>query len=65
MSSTASELSALGSCTVVDFYRRSLRPGQAAEPFLEFVLRSAGRRLGLPGGVALPVQFAFGVDVRL
>jgi hypothetical protein len=28
MSSTASELSALGSCTVVDFYRRSLRPDQ-------------------------------------
>ena len=26
MSSTASELSALGSCTVVDFYRRSFRP---------------------------------------
>jgi SSS family transporter len=27
MSSTASELTALGGCTVVDFYRRSLRPG--------------------------------------
>ena len=27
MSSTASELSALGSCSVVDFYRRSIRPG--------------------------------------
>jgi SSS family transporter len=27
LSSTASELSALGSCTVVDFYRRSIRPG--------------------------------------
>jgi solute:Na+ symporter, SSS family len=29
MSSTASELTALGGCTVVDFYRRSLRPHES------------------------------------
>jgi SSS family transporter len=29
MSSTASELTALGGCTVVDFYRRSLRPNES------------------------------------
>jgi SSS family solute:Na+ symporter len=34
MSSTASELSALGACTVVDFYRRSVRPNAADAHYL-------------------------------
>ena len=34
MSSTASELSALGGCTVVDFYRRSFRPNASDAHYL-------------------------------
>jgi SSS family transporter len=34
MSSTASELTALGGCTVVDFYRRSLRPNATDAHYL-------------------------------
>jgi len=34
MSSTASELTALGGCTVVDFYRRSLRPDASDAHYL-------------------------------
>jgi Na+/proline symporter len=34
MSSTAGELTALGGCTVVDFYRRSLRPGASDAHYL-------------------------------
>jgi solute:Na+ symporter, SSS family len=34
MSSTAGELTALGGCTVVDFYRRSLRPGESDAHYL-------------------------------
>jgi SSS family solute:Na+ symporter len=34
MSSTAGELTALGGCTVVDFYRRSLRPNQSDAHYL-------------------------------
>ena len=34
MSSTASELSALGQCTLVDFYKRAWRPGQSDAHYL-------------------------------
>jgi Na+/proline symporter len=34
MSSTASELTALGQCTLVDFYQRSLRPGRSDAHYL-------------------------------
>ena len=34
MSSTASELSALGQCSLVDFYKRSLRPGRSDRHYL-------------------------------
>jgi Na+/proline symporter len=40
MSSTASELTALGGCTVVDFYRRSLRPS-APDAHYVFVAKLA------------------------
>ncbi|HVR63069.1 MAG TPA: sodium:solute symporter [Polyangia bacterium] len=52
LSSTASELSALGSCSIVDFYRRSIRPGL---PDAHYV--SAGRVAMVVWG-ALAVSFA-------
>ncbi|MEA2698308.1 MAG: hypothetical protein QOI66_2579 [Myxococcales bacterium] len=49
MSSTASELSALGSCTVVDFYRRSIRPGMPDAHYM----KAARVGTALWGGLAV------------
>ncbi len=49
MSSTASELTALGGCTVVDFYRRSLRP-DGHRRALPAGRQDLHRRLGRAGG---------------
>jgi SSS family solute:Na+ symporter len=49
MSSTAGELTALGGCTVVDFYRRSLRPGASDAHYL----RMAKICTGAWGGLAV------------
>ena len=48
MSSTASELTALGGCTVVDFYRRSFRPRRHRRA-LPARREDRHRRLGRPG----------------
>jgi solute:Na+ symporter, SSS family len=56
MSSTASELSALGQCTLVDFYKRSVRP--AADD--AHTLRAAKLFTGAWG--ALAVVFALGAS---
>jgi Na+/proline symporter len=42
MSSTASELTALGGCTVVDFYRRSLRPNATDAHYLRVARIATG-----------------------
>jgi SSS family transporter len=42
MSSTASELTALGGCTVVDFYRRSFRPGASDAHYLRVAKLATG-----------------------
>jgi SSS family solute:Na+ symporter len=56
MSSTASELSALGQCTLVDLYRRSLRPAETDAHYL----RAAKVFTGAWG--ALAVVFALGAS---
>jgi Na+/proline symporter len=57
MSSTASELSALGQCTLVDFYKRRWRPGQSDAHYL----RAA--KLFTAGWGALAVVFALGASL--
>jgi Na+/proline symporter len=52
MSSTASELTALGGCTVVDFYRRSVRPNAGDTHYLRVA------RLATGGWGVLAVVFA-------
>jgi Na+/proline symporter len=52
MSSTASELSALGQCTLVDFYRRRWRPGRSDTHYLRAAM------LFTAGWGALAVVFA-------
>ena len=55
MSSTASELTALGGCTVVDFYRRSFRP-DAHRRALPARRQARHRRLGRAGGRCSPAS---------
>ncbi|MDB4982709.1 MAG: sglT, partial [Myxococcales bacterium] len=57
MSSTASELSALGQCTLVDFYKRRWRPGRTDAHYL----RAA--QLFTAGWGALAVVFALGASL--
>jgi SSS family transporter len=52
MSSTASELTALGQCTLVDFYRRSIRPGASDAHYLKMA------KLFTAGWGVLAVVFA-------
>jgi SSS family transporter len=59
MSSTASELTALGGCTVVDFYRRSLRPG-ASDAHYVLVAKLATAAWGV--GAVLFAAFASMLD---
>jgi Na+/proline symporter len=57
MSSTASELTALGQCTLVDFYKRSWRPGQPDAHYL----RAA--KLFTGGWGVLAIAFALGASL--
>jgi solute:Na+ symporter, SSS family len=57
MSSTASELSALGQCTLVDFYRRRWRPGRTDAHYLRAAM------LFTAGWGALAVVFAVGASL--
>jgi Na+/proline symporter len=57
MSSTASELTALGQCTLVDFYKRSWRPGQSDAHYL----RAAKLFTGAWG--VLAIVFALGASL--
>jgi SSS family solute:Na+ symporter len=57
MSSTASELSALGQCTLVDFYKRRWRPGQTDRHYLRAAM------LFTAGWGALAVVFAVGASL--
>jgi SSS family transporter len=57
MSSTASELSALGQCTLVDFYKRSVRPGRGDTHYLRAAM------LFTAGWGVLAVAFALGASL--
>jgi SSS family solute:Na+ symporter len=57
MSSTASELSALGQCTLVDFYKRRWRPGRTDAHYLRAAM------LFTAGWGALAVVFAVGASL--
>ena len=57
MSSTASELSALGGCTVVDFYRRSFRPNASDAHYVRVA------RLATGAWGVLAVAFAAGASL--
>jgi SSS family solute:Na+ symporter len=57
MSSTASELSALGQCTLVDFYKRRWRPGRSDAHYLRAAM------LFTAAWGALAVAFALGASL--